>query len=106
LEDLLERYFKDESLLSEELPTVQYVAEKLNISTKYLSSLLKQLTGQTTQQHIQNKLIKKAKEKLSTTSLSVSEIAYQLGFEHSQSFNKLFKSKTELSPLEFRRSFN
>jgi AraC family transcriptional activator of pobA len=106
LEDLLENYFNDERLLSKGLPTVQYVAEKLNVSTKYLSSLLKQLTGQTTQQHIQNKLINKAKEKLSTTSLSVSEIAYQLGFEHSQSFNKLFKSKTELSPLEFRRSIN
>jgi len=106
LEDLLENYFNDERLLAKGLPTVQYVAEKLNVSTKYLSSLLKQLTGQTTQQHIQNKLIDKAKEKLSTTSLSVSEIAYQLGFEHSQSFNKLFKAKTEISPLEFRRSIN
>jgi AraC family transcriptional activator of pobA len=106
LEDLLENYFNDERLLSKGLPSVQYVAEKLNISTKYISSLLKQLTGQTTQQHIQNKVIEKAKEKLSTTSLSVSEIAYQMGFEHSQSFNKLFKSKTRVSPLEFRRSFN
>jgi AraC family transcriptional activator of pobA len=105
LEALFENYFDDEQLLSK-IPTVQYVADKLNISPKYLSSVLKQLTGQTTQQHIQNKLIEKAKEKLSTTSLSVSEIAYQLGFEHSQSFNKLFKSKTKLSPLEFRRSFN
>jgi AraC family transcriptional activator of pobA len=106
LEALLEEYFEDEGVLAAGLPTVQYVAEKLNVSTKYLSSLLKQLTGQTTHQHIQNKLIEMAKEKLSTTSLSVSEIAYQLGFEHSQSFNKLFKSKTELSPLEFRRSIN
>jgi AraC family transcriptional activator of pobA len=106
LEDLLENYFNDERLLSKGLPSVQYVADKLNISTKYISSLLKQLTGQTTQQHIQNKVIEKAKEKLSTTSLSVSEIAYQMGFEHSQSFNKLFKSKTRVSPLEFRRSFN
>ena len=57
-------------------------------------------------QHIHNKLIEKAKEKLSTTDLSVSEIAYELGFEHSQSFNRLFKSKTNLSPLEFRQSFN
>lgn len=105
LEELLEQYFNNERLLSKGLPTVQYVAEKLNVSTKYLSSLLKQLTGQTTQQHIQNKLIEKAKEKLSTTGLSVSEIAYQLGFEHSQSFNKLFKCKTKLSPLTFRRSF-
>lgn len=106
LEALLDHYFDDERLLSVGLPTVQYVAEILNVSTKYLSSLLKQLTGQTTHQHIQNKVIEMAKEKLSTTSLSVSEIAYQLGFEHSQSFNKLFKSKTELSPLEFRRSIN
>jgi AraC family transcriptional activator of pobA len=104
LEELLNHYFNDERLLSEGLPTVQYAAEKLNMTTKYLSSLLKQLTGQTTQQHIQNKLIEEAKEKLSTTSLSVSEIAYHLGFEHSQSFNKLFKIKTKLSPLAFRRS--
>jgi len=59
--------------------SVQHVEDKLNVLTKYLSSLLKQLTGQTTQQHIQNKLIDKAKEKLSTTSLSVNEITYQLG---------------------------
>lgn len=68
--------------------------------------MLKELTGQSTQQHIQDKVIDKAKEKLSTTGLSVGEIAYQLGFEHSQSFSKLFKSKTNLSPLDFRRSFN
>lgn len=106
LEELLENYFNNEALLSKGLPTVHYIAEQLAISTKYLGSLLKQLTGQTTQQHIQNRLIEKAKEKLSTTSLSVGEIAYQLGFEHSQSFNKLFKTKTKSSPLEFRRSFN
>lgn len=83
LEDLLNDYFKQEN----GIPAVQYVAEQLNISTRYLSSLVKQLTGQTTQQHIQNKIIEKAKEKLSTTDLSVSEIAFHLGFEHSQSFN-------------------
>jgi AraC-like DNA-binding protein len=88
------------------LPTANYIAESLNISTNYLGSLLKSLTGQTTQQHIHEKLIEKAKEKLSTTELSVSEIAYELGFEHSQSFSKLFKAKTDISPLEFRKSFN
>ena len=51
-------------------------------------------------------LIEKAKEKLSTTDLSISEISYELGFEHLQSFSKLFKTKTKLSPLEFRQSFN
>ncbi len=106
LEDLLTRYFDNEELLSKGLPTVQHIAETLNVSPKYLSGLLKVLTGQSTQQHIHDKLIEKAKEKLSTTHLSVSEIAYELGFEHSQSFSKLFKTKTKLSPLEFRQSFN
>jgi AraC-like DNA-binding protein len=76
------------------------------VSPKYLSSLLKGLTGQTTQQHIHEKLIGKAKEKLMTTDLSVSEIAFELGFEHPQSFSKFFKAKTNLSPLEFRQTFN
>lgn len=106
LEDLLSDYFNSDDLIIKGLPTVQYIADTLNISSSYLSSLLKALTGQSTQQHIHNKLIEKAKEKLSTTSLTVSEIAYELGFEHSQSFSKLFKTKTSLSPLEFRQSFN
>lgn len=88
------------------MPTVQHIAETLNVSPNYLSGLLKTLTGQSTQQHIHDKLINKAKEKLSTTNLSVSEIAYELGFEHPQSFSKLFKTKTNFSPLEFRQSFN
>jgi AraC-like DNA-binding protein len=106
LEGLLTEYFNNESLTDKGLPTVQYIAERLNLSPGYLGSLLKSLTGQNTQQHIHEKLIEKAKEKLSTTALSVSEIAYQLGFVHSQSFSKLFKAKTSLSPLEFRESFN
>ncbi|MEA5141134.1 helix-turn-helix domain-containing protein [Arcicella rigui] len=106
LEDLLNDYFDNEALLSNGLPTVQYFADNLNLSAKYLSSMLKQLTGKTTQEHIHEKLIEKAKDKLSTTELSVSEIAFGLGFEHSQSFNKLFKTKTKQSPLEFRASFN
>jgi AraC family transcriptional activator of pobA len=84
----------------------QYEFFNYSVKEALFLSEKEELTGQTTHQHIQNKLIEMAKEKLSTTSLSVSEIAYQLGFEHSQSFNKLFKSKTELSPLEFRRSIN
>ena len=106
LEDILEEYFNSDDLMNKGLPTVQYVAETLNISPNYLSDLLRVLTGQSTQQHIHNKLLEKAKEKLSTTDLSVSEIAYELGFEHPQSFSKLFKTKTNLSPLEFRQSFN
>ena len=106
LEEILADYFNSDDLVTKGLPTVQYVAETLSVSPNYLSGLLKTLTGQSTQQHIHEKLIEKAKEKLSTTDLSVSEIAYELGFEHSQSFNKLFKKKTTLSPLKFRQSFN
>jgi AraC family transcriptional activator of pobA len=106
LELLLEDYFNSESVLNKGLPTVQFLSENLNVTTDYLSAMLKSLTGQTAQQHIHAKLIEKAKVKLSSTNLSVSEIAYALGFEHSQSFNKLFKAKTNLTPLEFRASFN
>jgi AraC family transcriptional activator of pobA len=105
LEELVDEYFKSGSLATEGLPSVTYIASTLNLSPGYLSGLLKTLTGRSTQQHLHDKLIELAKEKLSTTSLSVSEIAYELGFEHLQSFSKLFKTKTNLSPLEFRHSF-
>lgn len=106
LEDILTEYFKSDSLAKTGLPTVQYIADTLNVSPTYLSRLLKVLTGQSTQQHIHDKLIEKAKEKLSTTDLSASEIAYELGFEHPQSFSKLFKSKMKVTPLKYRQSFN
>jgi len=106
LEDILTSYFSDDGLSDKGLPTVQYITKELNVSASYLSGLLKELTGLSTLQHIQNKVLEKAKEQLSTTDLSVSEIAYGLGFEHPQSFSKMFKAKTSLSPLEFRASFN
>jgi AraC family transcriptional regulator, transcriptional activator of pobA len=106
LEEALAAHFNNEERLVAGMPSVQDIADSLNMSAKYLGTLLKQLTGLTTQQHIHEKLIEKAKEKLSTTELSVSEIAYSLGFEHAQSFSKLFKSKTDQSPLEFRAAFN
>jgi AraC family transcriptional activator of pobA len=106
LDKLLTDYFNSEDLITKGLPTVQYISDNLNISPSYLLTLLKTLTGQTSQQHIHDKLIDKAKEKLSTTDKTISEIAYELGFEHLQSFSKLFKTKTKLSPLEFRQSFN
>ena len=85
---------------------MQYLAEQLHLSPGYLSDMLRSLMGQNAQQYLHGKLIEKAKEKLSTTALPVSEVAYELGFEHPQSFSKLFKTKTNLSPLEFRRLFN
>ncbi|MGG9961243.1 helix-turn-helix domain-containing protein [Ferruginibacter sp. SUN106] len=106
MDDLLTDYFNGGKVEQSGLPTVQFIAAQLHVSPNYLSDMLRTLTGQNTQQHIHNKLIEKAKEILTTTSLSVSEIAYQLGFEYPQSFNKLFKSKTNVTPLKFRNSFN
>jgi AraC family transcriptional regulator, transcriptional activator of pobA len=106
LEEILNDYFKSQKPLTQGIPTVQFLAVALNISPSYLSDMLRSLTGQNAQQHIHNKLIDEAKEKISTTNLTISEISYELGFEHPSSFNKLFKSKTTLSPLEFRKSFN
>ncbi|WP_258100599.1 helix-turn-helix domain-containing protein [Marinoscillum pacificum] len=105
-EEVMADWLQTDAIRDQGLPTVQYMASRLNVSPNYLSSMLKTLTGQTTQQHIQSKLITKAKERLSTTNLSISEVAYLLGFEHPQSFSKFFKSKTNISPLEFKRSFN
>jgi AraC-like DNA-binding protein len=104
VEKLLNNYFLNN--IEQKLPGPAYLASQLNLSTKYLSDCLKQLTGQTTQQIIHEKLIERAKEILTTTESSVSEIAYQLGFEYPQSFSKFFKAKTKQSPLEYRGSFN
>lgn len=103
-ENNLSKYFEDNTALG--LPTVNKLAQELNISAAYLSDMLRTVTGQNTQQHIHNKLIEKAKEDLTITNLSVSEIAYKLGFEYPQSFSKLFKAKSGVSPLEFRAGFN
>jgi len=105
-EQLVDGYFDRKDSMRQELLTVQRIAELMNLSPNYLSDLLRMHTGQNTQQHIHERLIQKAKEKLSTTNLSISEIAYALGFEHAQSFSTLFKKKTSLSPLEFRQTFN
>lgn len=106
MEVLLNNYFEAQNALNKGVPTVEFLAEELNLSPRYLSDMLRSLTGQNAQQHIHEKLIEKAKEKLSTTRLTISEIAYELGFEHPQSFSKLFKIKTKQSPLAFRTSFN
>lgn len=105
-EQIMESFFEKGKLLESGVPTVKVIANELNISPNYLGSLLRLHTSQNTQQHIQNKLMVYAKEYLTTTNLSISEIAYELGFEHPQSFSKLFKQKTNQTPLAFRQSFN
>ncbi|WP_028298827.1 helix-turn-helix domain-containing protein [Olivibacter sitiensis] len=104
LEELLENYFMDDKLLIKGLPTVNSVAENLNVTPRYLSDLLRNLVGLNTQQYIHEKVIAKAKEYLAKDELTIAEIAYHLGFEHPQSFNKLFKSKTSLSPSDYKKS--
>ncbi|WP_134142102.1 helix-turn-helix domain-containing protein [Flavobacterium sp. S87F.05.LMB.W.Kidney.N] len=106
LENLLEDYFNSEKSQENGLPTVQYVADELQLSSRYLSDLLRSISGQNTQQFIHEKLIEKAKEYIVKGTFSVSEIAYKLGFEHAQSFSKLFKKKTNTSPIEFKELFN
>jgi AraC family transcriptional activator of pobA len=105
LDSILEAYFTTGLGLEKGLPAVNYICTELKVSSRYLSDMLGSLTGQNTQQYIQNKLIEQSKNLLSTTTLSISEIAFHLGFGHHQSFNKLFKTKTNLTPLEFRQSF-
>jgi len=106
LEAILDEYFNLQKPLTNGIPTVQYLAGALNLSPGYLGDMLRHLTGRSAQQQIQDRLIEKAKERLSTTELSIGEIAYELGFEHSQSFSRLFKAKTKLSPLAFRAGFH
>ncbi|UOQ77769.1 helix-turn-helix transcriptional regulator [Hymenobacter sp. 5516J-16] len=101
-EALLGAYFAPGNQLP--LPTVHYFAEALHVSPAYLGDMLRTLTGQTTQQHIHHRLIEKAKQLLLTTSLTVNETAFQLGFEYPHYFSRLFKSKTGLSPAAFRFS--
>jgi AraC family transcriptional activator of pobA len=101
-EQLLEDYFNSPELGGGTIPGVSFFANKLHLSANYLSDMLRNSTGQSAQQHIQQKLIDKAKALLSSTELSVSEIAYRLGFEYPQSISKLFKSKTNKSPKQFR----
>lgn len=104
-EQILDKSFTTSNLLRNGVPSVKMIAEELHLSPNYLGSLLRIYTKQSTQQHIQNKIVEYAKLRLSSSDLSASEIAYELGFEHPQSFSKLFKGRTKQSPIAFRKSF-
>lgn len=106
MEAYLDHYFNEEETLRKGIPTVNDIAANLKVSPRYLGDMLRVHTGQSTQFHIQQKLLEKAKYLLTATDLSVAEIAYQLGFERPQSFNKLFKQKTAQTPLQFKNSLN
>lgn len=102
LQTYLDNYFNNEKALTDGLPSVSSAAEALNLTPRYLSDLLRHLIGLSTQQFIHERVIEKAKEYLAKDELNIAEIAYHLGFEHPQSFTKLFKNKTNLTPLKFK----
>jgi len=103
-EQFLANYYHSSPNEIKDLPTVAQCAEAVNLSPHYLSDLLKKETGKNTQEHIHLFIIEEAKNKLLGTEQSISEIAFQLGFDYPAYFTKLFKSKTGSTPLQFRKS--
>ncbi|WP_196890434.1 helix-turn-helix domain-containing protein [Aureivirga marina] len=94
--------FYSENKENSGLPSVQYCAECLNYSPKYLSNLLKVETGKNAQEHIHQFILNRAKNKLLYSTESISEIAYDLGFDYPQSFTRFFKAKEKITPNQFR----
>ena len=102
-EMLLDEYFQGEHPQNEGLPTVKYFADKVCLSPNYFGDLIKKETGKTAQEYIQNKVIDLAKELILGTDKTVTEIAYTLGFQYSQHFNRTFKKHTGVTPSEYRK---
>ncbi|MEM8528492.1 MAG: helix-turn-helix transcriptional regulator [Bacteroidota bacterium] len=101
-EKFLLQYYESDQALQRGVPRVEYCAKQLNLTPNYLSDLLKKETGKTALEHIHFFLIEKAKNSLLNSSDTISGIAYSLGFEFPQRFSNLFKSKTGVSPKEYR----
>ena len=102
IETILTEYFAKTKVEEQGLPTVKFLADKVHLSPSYLSDLLKKETGKNAQEHIHYYLIEEAKSLLLNSDKNVSEIAFNLGFEYPQYFNKLFKQKTGKTPMEYR----
>ena len=102
-EDLLDEYFASDKPQTEGLPSVRYFAEKVFLSPNYFGDLVKKETGKTPQEYIQTKLIDQAKEMIASTEKTVSQIAYELGFQYSQHFNRIFKKNVGYTPGEYRK---
>ena len=101
-EQLLDDYFLSGAPRREGLPTVRYFADRLFLSANYFGDLIKRETGRTAQEHIQSYVIGLAKERIYGTQMSVSEIAYELGFQYPQHFSRMFKKIVGRTPLEYR----
>ena len=101
----LEEYFESGQLQEKGIPSIEQLAEKISVSQRYLSDTLKKETGKTTTEHLHSYLIDEAKNILLKPNKSISEVAYELGFEYPQYFSRLFKKKEGLSPSEFREKY-
>ena len=102
-EELIDAYFQNEQLRMEGLPTVKYFADKICLSPNYFGDLIKKETGKSAQEYIQNKIMDLAKEWILGTNKSVSQIAYELGFQYSQHFSRMFKKNVGCTPNEYRK---
>ena len=102
-ESLLDDYFDNGRTRTEGLPTVKYFADKVFLSPNYFGDLIKKETGKTAQEYIQTRLIDAAKEMIAVSDKTMSQIAYELGFQYSQHFNRLFKKNVGYTPNEYRR---
>lgn len=101
-EQLLDEYFLGEHPLQEGLPSVKYFADQICLSPNYFGDLIKKETGKTAQENIQNKIIDLAKEWIIGSNKTISQISYELGFQYSQHFNRLFKKVVGCTPNEYR----
>lgn len=106
VDGILREYFESDSAVERGLPTVKYLSEAMCMSSNYLSDMIKNATGRTAQQYIQDHVIDRIKNALLGTNEQVSQIAYSLGFEYPQHLSKLFKAKTGMTPVEYRKSMN
>ena len=102
-EELIDAYFQNEQLRMEGLPTVKYFADRICLSPNYFGDLIKKETGKSAQEYIQNKIMDLAKEWILGTNKSVSQIAYELGFQYSQHFSRMFKKNVGCTPNEYRK---
>ena len=102
-EALLKDYYNSDKPTELGVPTVKYCGDALNMSSHYLSDMLRKETGKSAQEHIYSQVINKAKTRLLNSTDRVGQIAYSLGFDYPQHFSKLFKAKTGMTPMEYRQ---
>jgi len=100
----MDKYFQSEQPKLNGLPSVSYIADKLNLSPNYFGDLVKKETGKTALEYIHLKMINLAKHRILIPGKSISEIAYELGFKYPQHFTRLFKNQTGLTPADYRRA--